>query len=121
MILTDGTYFEVVGRVVGDVKHTKVGSKGYDKTQFAIARDKKSPLITCVAWYEEALIAAEHIRKGDRIKVCGIEKSHEYMGKTFTELDVQFFSVQPRLSNSSPVASDDANAFTNVSIEDCPF
>lgn len=107
----------VAGRLIKDPETKKVGAKGWCKTTLVIAESKEEPLITAVAWYELGDECAK-FRKGDRVLVAGTMQSREYNGKTYEDLALDFAIKQ---STGQQVAEPAADAFSDITEDDCPF
>jgi len=107
----------VAGRLIKDPETKKVGSKGWCKTTLVIAETREEPLITAVAWYELGDECAK-FRKGDRVLVAGTMQSREYNGKTYEDLGLDFAL---KMSIGQQTAAPAADAFSDITEDDCPF
>lgn len=90
MFLVMGDCAIAVGRVVSDAKMAIVGTdKKYQRTKFSINVGKDMDLVGCTAWRSIASGCAT-LKKGEQVLVIGQAGQHEYQGKTYTDLTVEY-------------------------------
>ena len=119
-----GGYFLVVGNATRDAELRHVGDNGYALTSFSVAAGKREDTTTifvnCKAWRRLGEYAAG-IQKGDAVLCIGREDTHEYNGKTYTDLVCEFVDYSGAGSVGVPPATalTDADAgFTEISDDD---
>lgn len=89
MIIKQGNNRIVTGRVTRDAEIKLVGEKQTPKCAFGVAAAKNGEdtiFANVVAWRDKAEAAAI-LKKGDYVAVFGTEKSREYNGKTYYDLE----------------------------------
>lgn len=89
MIIKQGNNRIVTGRVTRDAEVKIVGDKQTPKCAFGVAAAKNGEdtiFANVVAWRDKAEAAAI-LKKGDYVAVFGTEKSREYNGKTYYDLE----------------------------------
>ena len=129
--------FMVCGFVPKDAELKFVGQNQSSKTTFSIKASettgadgtKTANWTTCVAWHDLARVC-EGFKKGDFVLAIGRMESHEYEGKTYKNLVVEF-AVKAGAGMTAPVpvpdpAPDlsevgDLSEFESLSADDCPF
>lgn len=107
--MTDGNFL-VIGYVARDAE-MKTTQSGKTMTRWSVAAAKaktadgkyETKWTSCQAWHDAARAAAS-IRKGDTVLCAGRMESHEYEGKTYKDLIVDFFCKMPT-GAQIPVAS----------------
>lgn len=129
--------FMVCGFVPKDAELKFVGQNQSSKTTFSIKASettgadgtKTANWTTCVAWHDLARVC-EKFKKGDFVLAIGRMESHEYEGKTYKNLVVEF-AVKAGAGTAAPVpvpdpAPDlsevgDISEYEVLSADDCPF
>lgn len=89
MIIKQGNNRIVTGRVTRDAEIKLVGEKQTPKCAFGVAAanyGEDTVFANIVAWRDKAEAAAI-LKKGDYVAVFGKEKSREYNGKTYYDLE----------------------------------
>jgi single-stranded DNA-binding protein len=89
MIIKQGNNRIVTGRVTRDAEVKIVGDKQTPKCAFGVAAAKNGEdtvFANIVAWRDKAEASAI-LKKGDYVAVFGTEKSREYNGKTYYDLE----------------------------------
>lgn len=117
--LSDGN-FMVIGYVARDAE-MKTTQSGKTMTRWSVAAAKvktadgkyETKWTSCQAWHDVARAAAS-IRKGDTVLCAGRMESHEYEGKTYKDLIVDFFCKMPTGAEIPAVSSHEGT----VSAED---
>lgn len=93
MFLVMGDFAIAVGRVAKDATLAHVGdNKQYQRCKFALNVGKDMDLVNCTAWRSIASGCAT-LKKGEQVLVIGQAGQHEYQGKTYTDLTVEFCGV----------------------------
>jgi len=103
----------VAGTCTKDAELKYVGEKKTPMCTFSLAVGKRQDTTTifanCKAWRSLA-VQASQVHKGDAVFAVGSIEEHEYEGKTYTSLVVDYFGVQPKMeygdANGEPVHSD---------------
>jgi len=89
----------VAGTCTKDAELKYVGDKKTPMCTFGLAIGKRQDTTTifanCKAWRSLAVNASQ-IHKGDAVFAVGSIEEHEYEGKTYTSLVVDYFGVQPK-------------------------
>ncbi len=109
--ITDGNFL-VIGYVARDAE-MKTTQSGKTMTRWSVAAAKiktadgnyETKWTSCQAWHDVARAAAS-IRRGDTVLCAGRMESHEYEGKTYKDLIVDFFCKMPSASVQEMAASD---------------
>lgn len=135
MIIKQGNNRIVTGRVTRDAEIKLVGEKQTARCAFGVAAAKNGEdtiFANVVAWRDKAEAAAI-LKKGDYVAVFGTEKSREYNGKTYYDLeaDVIIPSLEVLLAalntrnsrgaSAPPPAQDKPNDIDMAGLDDLPF
>ena len=106
----------VTGRVIRNAECKEV--KGYKITKIPVSTGKDAPVITCTLWGDMAL-GYSGLPKNSHILASGTVSSHEFNGKRYLELNVDYISVQDAVK-LAPVKEEDP--FATLSSEaELPF
>lgn len=131
--------FMVCGYVPKDAELKFVGQNQSSKTTFSIKASettgadgtKTANWTSCVAWHDLARVC-EKFKKGDFVLAIGRMESHEYEGKTYKNLVVEFAvkagagtAAPAPVSDPAPDLSEvgdlDISEYEVLSADDCPF
>jgi single-stranded DNA-binding protein len=135
MIIKQGNNRIVTGKVTRDAEIKLVGEKQTARCTFGVAAanyGEDTVFANIVAWRDKAEAAAI-LKKGDYVAVFGKEKSREYNGKTYYDLeaDVIIPSLEVLLAalntrssrgaSAPPPAQDKPNDIDMAGLDDLPF
>lgn len=114
----------VAGRATRDAEVQKVGAKQTLRAKFglAIGKNEKDETIYAdvVAWRHLAEYAA-CVVKGAAVIVAGHIVTHEYNGKTYTELEADWLDCKGELNQAYQPMADVQGEFVQVQDDDLPF
>lgn len=94
----------VAGTCTKDAELKYVGEKQTPMCTFSLAVGKRQDTTTifanCKAWRSLAINASQ-VHKGDAVFAVGSIEEHEYEGKIYKTLVLDYFGVQPKLEYGS--------------------
>ena len=90
----------VAGTCTKDAELNYVGEKQTPMCTFSLAVGKRQDMATifanCKAWRSLA-VQASQVHKGDSVFAVGIIEENEYQGKTYKNLVMDYFGIQPKV------------------------
>ena len=93
----------VAGTCTKDAELKYVGEKQTPMCTFSLAVGKRQDTTTifanCKAWRSLA-VQASQVHKGDSVFAVGIIEENEYQGKTYKNLVMDYFGIQPKVEYS---------------------
>ena len=119
----------VCGGCSKDAELTYVGEKNSRLCKVGLAVGKSTPegggepnTVWCnvSAWHDAAEVLSQ-ARRGQRVLAIGTLKSHEYEGKTYTELEAEFVSIcapSGGYRSKSQSAAPPVNQFEDIEVDD---
>ena len=117
----EGNACRITGRVVGEVKSSRVGANETPLTRFGVkcgeGRDGEIMNVKC--WRGLAESAAS-LHSGDLVDVAGFIESREHNDKTYYDLSADYSNVASIYAPQMHVG-DAGSLFTDIGSDDIPF
>ena len=115
LIMGQGGAVICTGRLIKDAERRP--NDKYNITKLVISTGKDEPAVTATLWNDMALGYAS-LKKHDHVLVGGTLQTHEYNGKTYREINVDYIQVMTPVNLTEAPASD---PFSNLTADDVPF
>ena len=118
----------IVGNLVADPE-AKTTGQGKDLAAFRVAvkEGEKTQYFKCVAWERRSDVVLKYLHKGDKVLVTGAASCDVYNGKDGTakgsvSININHVELmQNRREEQKEEPKTDADAFTDITLEDIPF